>query len=50
MSFKKVGVIGAGQMGNGITQVVEAHGVSVVMMDVADANSSKGLYDDFRQL
>lgn len=43
MSFKKVGVIGAGQMGNGIAQVVAAHNVPVVMMDVAEAALQKGL-------
>lgn len=43
MSFKKVAVIGAGQMGNGITQVVAAHGIPVVMMDVAEAALQKGI-------
>lgn len=43
MSFKKVGVLGAGQMGNGITQVVAAHGVSVVMVDLAEAALQKGM-------
>ena len=43
MSFKKVGVLGAGQMGNGIAQVVAAHGVSVVMVDLAEAALQKGM-------
>ncbi|MCB0365293.1 MAG: 3-hydroxybutyryl-CoA dehydrogenase [Bdellovibrionaceae bacterium] len=43
MSFKKVGVIGAGQMGNGIAQVVAAHKVEVVMMDVSDAALERGV-------
>lgn len=43
MSFNKVGVIGAGQMGNGITQVVAMHKVPVVMMDVSEAALDKGL-------
>ncbi len=43
MSFKKVGVIGAGQMGNGIAQVVAKHKIQVVMMDVAEAALEKGL-------
>lgn len=43
MSFKKVAVIGAGQMGNGITQVVAAHGIPVVMMDVSEAALQKGV-------
>lgn len=38
MSFKCVGVVGSGQMGNGIAQVVASKGIQVVMMDVkADA-------------
>ncbi len=41
--FKKVGVIGAGQMGNGIAQVVAAKKISVVMMDVSQEGLSKGL-------
>ena len=43
MSFKKVGVLGAGQMGNGIAQVVAAHGVNVVMVDLAEAALQKGM-------
>ncbi len=43
MSFKNVGVVGAGQMGNGIAQVVAMHGVSVVMMDVSEESLTKGL-------
>lgn len=43
MSFKKVGVIGAGQMGNGIAQVVAAHGIQVVMVDIAEAALEKGI-------
>ena len=38
MEIKKIAVIGAGTMGNGITQVCAAAGLSVVMQDVnADA-------------
>jgi 3-hydroxybutyryl-CoA dehydrogenase len=37
-AIKKVGVIGAGQMGNGISHVAAANGIDVVMLDVkADA-------------
>ncbi|MCB0342014.1 MAG: 3-hydroxybutyryl-CoA dehydrogenase [Pseudobdellovibrionaceae bacterium] len=43
MSFKNVGVIGAGQMGNGIAQVVAGRGVNVIMMDVSEAALEKGI-------
>lgn len=43
MSFKKVGVIGAGQMGNGIAQVVASHQISVMMMDVAESALERGV-------
>lgn len=43
MSFHKVGVIGAGQMGNGIAQVVAAKGISTVMMDVSSSALEKGM-------
>jgi len=33
--FKKVGVVGAGQMGNGIAQVVASKGISVVLNDIS---------------
>jgi 3-hydroxybutyryl-CoA dehydrogenase len=36
MAINKVGVIGAGQMGNGIAQVCAVAGFGVVMSDVAD--------------
>lgn len=32
--FKKVGVVGAGQMGNGIAQIVAAKNISVVLNDI----------------
>ncbi|MBY0554988.1 3-hydroxybutyryl-CoA dehydrogenase [bacterium] len=41
--IKKIGVIGAGQMGNGITQVAAAQGFEVVMFDIAPASLDKGL-------
>lgn len=34
MELKKVMVIGAGQMGSGIAQVMAAHGVEVVLRDI----------------
>ena len=43
MSFKLVGVVGAGQMGNGIAQVVAAHDVAVKMIDISEAALEKGV-------
>lgn len=43
MSIQKLGVVGAGQMGNGITQVFAAIGVPVVMVDISEAALEKGL-------
>jgi 3-hydroxybutyryl-CoA dehydrogenase len=42
-SIKKIGVVGAGQMGNGIAQVAAASGYDVVMFDIAPASLDKGL-------
>lgn len=42
-SIQKIGVVGAGQMGNGITQVAAAHGYDVVMFDISNAALDKGL-------
>jgi 3-hydroxybutyryl-CoA dehydrogenase len=39
----KVGVVGAGQMGNGIAQVFAQHGVQVVMLDVNEAALERGM-------
>ena len=43
MSIKHIAVIGAGTMGNGITQVCAASGYQVTMIDVAPAALEKGL-------
>lgn len=43
MGFKCVGVIGSGQMGNGIAQVVAAHGCQVKMIDVNAAALEKAV-------
>ena len=43
MNLKKIGIIGAGQMGNGITQVAAAAGFEVVMFDIMPASLDKGL-------
>lgn len=41
--IKRVGVIGAGQMGNGIAQVFAIKGAEVVMLDISDEAAAKGL-------
>lgn len=43
MDIKTIGVVGAGQMGNGIAQVAAHSGFRVVMSDIADAFIQKGL-------
>ena len=43
MEVKVFGVIGAGQMGNGIAQVAAASGLNVVMNDIQQAFVDKGL-------
>ncbi len=43
MEIKTIGVVGAGQMGNGIVQVAAQSGFSVVMSDIADSFVQKGL-------
>lgn len=42
-SGQRIGVIGAGTMGNGIAQVCAVAGLSVTMVDVSDAAVAKGL-------
>ena len=43
METKTIGVVGAGQMGNGIAQVAAHSGFRVVMSDIADSFVQKGL-------
>jgi 3-hydroxybutyryl-CoA dehydrogenase len=43
MEIKTIGVVGAGQMGNGIVQVAAQSGFRVVMSDIADSFVQKGL-------
>ena len=43
MSIQKVGVVGAGTMGNGIAQAFSVAGVDVVLNDVADAPLQQAL-------
>ncbi len=40
---QKVGILGAGQMGNGIAQVVAAQGIAVRMIDIHPAALDKGM-------
>ncbi|MGY8986465.1 MAG: 3-hydroxybutyryl-CoA dehydrogenase [Sphingomonadales bacterium] len=43
MEIKTVGVIGSGQMGNGIAHVASTSGFNVVMTDISMKNAEKGL-------
>ena len=43
MEIKTIGVVGAGQMGNGIAQVAAASGFYVIMSDISDVFVQKGL-------
>jgi 3-hydroxybutyryl-CoA dehydrogenase len=43
MEIKTFGVIGAGQMGNGIAQVAAASGLSVIMNDIKEEFVAKGM-------
>ncbi|MFO7748854.1 MAG: 3-hydroxybutyryl-CoA dehydrogenase [Desulfobacteraceae bacterium] len=43
MDIKKFGVIGAGQMGNGIAQVAAASGFEVLMSDIKEEFTEKGV-------
>jgi 3-hydroxybutyryl-CoA dehydrogenase len=43
MDIRIIGVVGAGQMGNGIAQVAAHSGLRVVMSDIADSFVQKGL-------
>jgi 3-hydroxybutyryl-CoA dehydrogenase len=43
MAIKKIGVVGAGTMGNGIAQVCAAAGYDVTMADINDAAVKRGL-------
>ncbi|MBN3754377.1 3-hydroxybutyryl-CoA dehydrogenase [Paraburkholderia sp. Tr-20389] len=42
MTIQKVGIVGAGTMGNGIAQVCAVAGCDVVMVDITDAALQKG--------
>jgi len=43
MDIKLFGVIGSGQMGNGIAQVAAAGGLNVIMSDIKDEFTEKGM-------
>jgi 3-hydroxybutyryl-CoA dehydrogenase len=43
MDISRIGIIGAGTMGNGIAQVAASAGYDVVLLDVSDAALEKGL-------
>jgi 3-hydroxybutyryl-CoA dehydrogenase len=43
MNIHKIGVVGAGTMGNGIAQVCAAAGLEVTMQDIGDAQVERGL-------
>ncbi len=43
MQVKHIGVVGAGQMGNGIAQVAASSGYKVTMTDIADEALKKGV-------
>ena len=49
MEIKTIGVVGAGQMGNGIVQVASSIGFRVVMSDIADSFVQKGLGHHFKK-
>ncbi len=43
MALQNIGIIGAGQMGNGIAQVAASKGLNVIMMDVSATAVEKGM-------
>ncbi len=43
MTIKTVGIIGAGTMGNGIAQTCAMVGIPVVMVDISDAATQRGM-------
>ncbi len=50
MDIKKFGVIGAGQMGNGIVQVAAASGLEVLMSDIQEEFTAKGVQNITKNL
>ena len=43
MAVKTFGVIGAGQMGNGIAQVAATSGLKVIMSDISEECTAQGM-------
>ncbi len=43
MQVRTFGVIGSGQMGNGIAQVAAASGLDVLMSDISDEFTARGV-------
>ena len=43
MSIQKIAVLGAGQMGNGITQVAACAGFDVIMLDIKQEYVDRGI-------
>jgi 3-hydroxybutyryl-CoA dehydrogenase len=43
MAIESIGVIGAGQMGNGIAHVAAQAGIPVVLLDISDAALARGM-------
>ena len=43
MAIQTVGIIGAGQMGNGIAQACAVNGIKVIMLDINDAAVERGI-------
>lgn len=43
MKIQKVGIIGAGTMGNGIAQACATRGIDVIMVDISEAAVQKGV-------
>jgi 3-hydroxybutyryl-CoA dehydrogenase len=50
MDIRTIGVVGAGQMGNGIAQVAGTSGFSVIMSDIEESFVQKGLSSISRNL
>ena len=50
MSIQTIGVIGAGQMGNGIAHVSAQAGLTVVMQDISEAFAAKGVANIHKNL
>ncbi|MFN7727805.1 MAG: 3-hydroxybutyryl-CoA dehydrogenase [Bdellovibrio sp.] len=42
-SIRTLGVVGAGQMGNGIAQVAASFGLNVIISDISEASLTKGM-------